>query len=320
MKDQPIISNGIWSAGVWKPDDMNTTTNTTTPTTKILGQYMGVDIKVTYDAVVDHFYELALQRPAKFGKCISTMRDIMFFPGSHELSSTLLGNFSNILDAELEKSGVKFPVDAKLLMHSLPCDIECHPDLEIYTIDSSDPRQALVGENGVRLRNASSPIRRGTFLGLYRGEVMLHSAFKKWKLTPPAGVHPIAHEMLIDSYAAVTTLYNIGEWARQYNVTFPHMSHTRAHDNSLVVSAARHGNIMCVINDPHICPMEDDMRNLGENVDLFEVVIGPWPFFCMFATRDIQPNEDLKYSYGTAFWDYFQEHTLRARSWNGFSK
>ena len=299
-----IISNSIWSTGLWTKHSQKN---------GLLGQHMSPEIKDAYTVMVDHFCTRALPTHKQ---SITTTRDVMHIMGTHDLNKTLLDNFSEQIDIELRASGVCFPVDCReVLLHLLPVDIPCNSSLEIYEIGREDPREELVGEKGVR---ASIPLPPGAFIGVYRGKAMLHSTFKKWKLTPPLGRHPIAYEIVIDSYAAATTLFNLGDWANARNVRFPGMSVTRPQDNSLVISAAQYGNITSIINDPHLQPMEDNDASLGENVDMFEIVIGAWPFLVMFTTKAIEAKEDLRYNYGAAFWDYFQEHSLRSRNWETF--
>ena len=276
---------------------------------------MGDEIKATYTAVAEHFCATNPTMPS-----LRSTRELMSIPGTHasSLNALMLDNFAMEIDEALRAYGVRFPVKVRdLLLCLLPSDIPSNPCVEVYTVGREDPRAELVGEKGVR---STTRLQCGSFIGVYRGEVMLQSIFKKWRLSPPRGRHPIAHEIAIDSYAATTTLYNLGEWAQAMGIRFPGMSLTRPQDNAVVISAAKYGNITSVINDPHLRPMDDSDESLGENVDMFEIILGAWPFFVMFTTKEIGPGEDLRYNYGAAFWDYMQEHAYRSRNWDAWKQ
>jgi len=274
----------------------------------ILGQEMDETLRKIYTTIVTAYCDCYVH-----SKTISSVLSILDLygvpPQCKHLERQFLQNLAMRLDSHMD---LQHPIKS-LLVSQLPRDIPCAEDLELFTIPETDQRGALRGHRGVR---TTKQIRAGAYLGMYRGKAMLQSSFRKWKISSsPPTMNPIAFELFIDSYTASTTEYNVGKWAYDHGLHWLPFSKTKASENTLMVSANDEGNIMSYVNDPHLDPMGDSDESLGENATLCEVVLAGWPFIVMFATRDIGVGEEVLYSYGDAFWEYVEEHTLRLRHW-----
>lgn len=274
----------------------------------ILGQKMDDTMRALYTAVVTTYCDRVLRRGSL--ESVHPILEIFAHPPSTNLTNTMLKNFATLLDSFFNKTNKDIKT---FLVSGLPIDIPCSDALELFIIDETDRRVSLRGRRGVRARK---PLKEGTFLGVYRGTAMLHSTFKKWKISSsPPTTNPIAYELMIDSYTASTTVYNVGKWALEHGIQSPIISRTKPNENTLDVSAAGEGNILSYINDPHIDPLGDSIESLAENAAMCEVTLAGWPFLVMFATRAIATGEEILYSYGDAFWEYVEEHTLRLKHW-----
>lgn len=114
---------------------------------------------------------------------------------------------------------------------------------------------------------------------------------------------PFDYEILVESYTANTECDDLLNWATDHKVTFPDKHLKDPNCLKIMVSAAKYGNLTCVINDPHLDPLGESDASLGANVCMVEIVIGTWPFLVMATMEDIAPAQELRYSYGLGFWD-----------------
>lgn len=272
----------------------------------VLGHRMSSRLFAAYQSLSTHFCSLA-----STPESLHTFRDITHLtdpsPHAAHLSATITDAFLSRLDSTLPTLSAS---TLDILLHRLPTDLPCHPDLEAYVVGADDPRTALHNQAGVR---ASRAIPAGQFLGVYRGDAMFHADYITWKLTPPThDIHPIQREMQIDSYTASTTFYSAGEWAAMHGLSgfSPHRA-----DTVLMICGTYHGNLMSLVNDPGVHPLiGPSQQDASPNACLCEFLVGAWPVLAMFSSQKIRAGEDVRYAYGHEYWEFMKEHTVRRKA------
>jgi hypothetical protein len=301
-----LEGNAMFSLSLWEDEKINA----------VLGQFFDAKTRRVYDVLTDDYCE------RKEDHCRTSVRSTLevieiAFGDNHPLEDFDLlfkKNFAAAIDKAILQSGQRFPIDKKtLLLKHLPRDIASNDLIEVYEIPSSDVRKTLRGQNGVRMkRTATAGLAAGSFLGVYRGRALIgFDEYKDISYATP-GMNFLEFELEIDSYTASCDKYNIGLEAERNGVTFEGMSIHNARESQVEVCAARYGNITALVNDPSIYPMGNSIETVGvDNTCLVECVVGGWPFLCMFASRDIDPGEELRYSYGSGFWGLVKEEIRR---------
>ena len=59
-----------------------------------------------------------------------------------------------------------------------------------------------------------------------------------------------------------------------------------------------------LVDDPHKgAKAKEKEAKEASNMTMFEVSYMGFPHLCAIALKDIQPNDELLYSYGAAYWD-----------------
>ena len=162
-------------------------------------------------------------------------------------------------------------------------------------------------------RKAPGLVHKGAFLGVYRGKTMLNSTYCDFKLDNPDTVNFLEYELSIESYASGALVYKLGELAQEHGIVFDGYDPHNVDDNAMMVSAYGCGNITCVINDPHIEPYsKENKEEVGHcNTVMREVMVGGWPHLVLFANKKIKKGEELRYSYGNAFWSFVKDGVHR---------
>jgi hypothetical protein len=73
------------------------------------------------------------------------------------------------------------------------------------------------------------------------------------------------------------------------------------------------GNLTALVNDPSLDPLRPGSEEkLAANCVVREVLVGGWAFFFMFVSVPMAPGTDLRYDYGSAFWDILRDITAYA--------
>jgi hypothetical protein len=300
--DPRAAGNAMYSTDLWGTD-----------VNAVLGQFFDDQLRRVYRTLTGDY----CNRNKGTSRIRSTL-EVMEIPqecSGKELHSRFKTNFAAVVDDVLLGAGKSFPMDKKaLLLKHLPRDIPCSYLLEVYKVPENDPRIPLRGENGVRVtKTATKGLPAGAFIGIYRGRSLIGlQDYKDIKYAPP-GVDFFQFELEIDSYTASAIHYNIGCEAEKHGITFDGLDPRDASYSSIHVCAARYGNITALVNDPSLDPMGNTtFETIGEdNTCLVEVIVGGWPCIVMFASKPINPGEELRYSYGVSFWDYMRGATKR---------
>ncbi|KAG7667096.1 hypothetical protein KSW81_000838 [Nannochloris sp. 'desiccata'] len=300
--------NAMYTTDLWGPD-----------VNAILGQFFDDKLRRVYETLTHDYCD----RTEKIFRIRSTL-EVMEIPEAYserELHSFFKENFALAVDDALLDAGKRFPMDKKsLLLEHLPRDIPCSNLLEVYKVPRNDPRISLRGENGVRVtKTATKGLPAGAFIGVYRGKSLIGlDEYRDIKYAPP-GVDYLQFELEIESYTASAVHYNIGFEAVENGITFEGLDPIEPSYSSVHVCAARYGNLTALVNDPSLDPMGNTtIETIGEdNTCLVEIIVGGWPCIVMFASKAINPGEELRYSYGHSFWKYVHGATKRLNAARG---
>jgi len=300
--------NAMYSTDLWGTD-----------VNAILGQFFDDKLRRVYETLTEDYCERTEGTPR-----IRSTLEVMQIPEEYserEPHSLFKENFALVVDDALLDLGKSFPMDKKtLLLKHLPRDIPCSNLLEVFKVPRDDPRIPLRGQNGLRVtKTATKGPPAGAFIGVYRGKSLIDlDEYKDIKFSPP-GVDYLQFELEIESYTASAEHYNIGVEAANRGITFEGLDPRNPSYFSLHVCAARYGNITALVNDPSLEPMiYTNFETIGEdNTCLVEIIVGGWPCIVMFASKAINPGEELRYSYGQSFWKYVHAATKRLNAARG---
>jgi hypothetical protein len=144
-----------------------------------------------------------------------------------------------------------------------------HPGLETYELrpETCSGRKRLIGQLGVRLRQGAATVRRGTFLGLYRGDVCS------------------AHEERAEHSGSTFSIFE-GEFL-------------------VDPLATPHGGIVHVCNDVALNLGSKRARyaapGLKVNAVFATVVLHAWQYIVLVAIQDINALQEVAADYGALY-------------------
>jgi len=158
-----------------------------------------------------------------------------------------------------------------------PVNVDVSSKLEIFTIPPSDPRVALRGERGIRVR-AGQRVSAKDCLFWYGG-LLTHT------VVPIAGT---GRRWLSDAYGFDTHAVD----ANGHHLT--------------ITALEQHGNMSKYVNDCRLTIDSQDIRRV--NAAWGEVCVnGHVPLVFMFALADLAEGTEVLIDYGQQYWALYQE-------------
>ena len=182
----------------------------------------------------------------------------------------------------------------------LPRDLPYSDRVEMYTVPDDDPRVALRGQLGVRVRRDARTIKARTVLGPYAAYVCNMTEHESHKFEPLRGV-----PLLPRGKRRILQTQELEGLHLQFEVEFCNTLDLDVLEGyKLFVDAYGYGGFAAAVNDPVIDPFAPCAKGFAPsevdepNVALTEVLIRGFPFMLHVATRDIHPGQELLTRYG----------------------
>ena len=182
----------------------------------------------------------------------------------------------------------------------LPRDLPYSDRVEMYTVPDDDPRVALRGQLGVRVRRDAKTIKARTVLGPYAAYVCNTTEHESHKFEPLRGV-----PLLPRGKRRILQTQELEGLHLQFEVEFCNTLDLDVLEGyKLFVDAYGYGGFAAAVNDPVIDPFAPCVKGFAPsevdepNVALTEVLIRGFPFMLHVATRDIPPGQELLTRYG----------------------
>ncbi|KAL4423480.1 hypothetical protein ABPG77_003613 [Micractinium sp. CCAP 211/92] len=203
-------------------------------------------------------------------------------------------------------------------MQDLPLAEWC----EVFEIPQDDPRVALRGARGVRVRpDWPHPIPAGSVVGVYRAEVWFKFEQPVVQQPPPGWANgcPLLFEAARGAYIVETDQFEAKQayGNKLETLGFKFDRRRKPNDYTLVYSAYQCGNGTMLVNAPQIDPYSFEGHHKpggvvgAANCNVFEVLVAGTPFMVQFTTAALQPGserakgcQELLYPYGWA--TYFE--------------
>jgi hypothetical protein len=182
----------------------------------------------------------------------------------------------------------------------LPRDLPYSDRVEMFTVPDDDPRVALRGQLGVRVRRDAKAIKARTILGPYAAYVCNMTEHESHKFEPLRGV-----PLLPRGKRRILQTQELEGLHLQFEVVFCNTLDLDVLEGyKLFVDAYGYGGFAAAVNDPVIDPFAPCAKGFASaevdepNVALTEVLIRGFPFMLHVATRDIPPGQELLTRYG----------------------
>lgn len=211
---------------------------------------------------------------------------------------------------------------------TLPETMSTHPSLQMFKINKRDRRRGLAQDPnamGVRVRKDKPSISPFQFIGPYAGLTMfpidschfaknssfaIRLGFQSFQeLSTQVDVYSADFEHLFEDFAPPIPESDFAKEACQ-----EHNSKDQHH--WLFTTAYLYGNITSLINDPAIDPFTSPEGNFIEppNCNVVNCLVWGWPFQFLVNFREIKPNKELLYCYGSTYWNLLEERIQQERS------
>ena len=236
------------------------------------------------------------------------------------------------------------------LVSALPPDPPCSSLVESFIIPKDDPRVALRGQYGVRVKRGGAPLQPLVVVGTYRAftptldeynltykfggdervrKKLTHTLERRGPDAPDLSSEELiveldVSELLFDSFTAEYELWNqrpgVGDNPQPQPPSgdgYAEAPSPAAAMPQLMASAYGFGNMMCLINDglgprPKGAPhLSDEQSEQACNAKLIEVLVHGWPAILVVTVKQIKPGEELLLLYGDGYWEQLRQLAFR---------